>query len=523
MAAKIFGEALDLPREQKAWYLDGACRGDVRLRQIVEGLLTENDRLSGFLSDPPYGSLNPGATVAAQVLAPGTQFGGRYRIAGTLGAGGMGVVYGAHDEKLDRDVAIKMLRAGVLTDEEARRRFRREARALAKLNHAGIAAVYDVAEEGGADFILMELVRGESLAAKLRAGPMAVREATAVALQVAEALEEAHERGVIHRDLKPANVMMTPKGQVKVLDFGLAKLLGPAEVTQSLAETQGVMGTPLYMSPEQALGRALDARTDLWSLGAVYYELLTGRAPFRAESGLGVLQSVTKDSPVPARKLRPETPEEAERIVGRALEKDPRKRYATASEMAVDLSRQLAQMSGAIPAAGATRSTQMLRMTTAGLTTILIAGGLVGWWLYQGVAERRWAREEASPKITSLMNARLAVQAFTVLKRAERDLPGDQQLEKLAREDTQVVTVTSEPSGAEVSIEDYLTPQGPPLQLGTTPLERVLVPKGYFRWTVAKAGAGSIVAAPQTGATMHFDLAREHATPAGMVYAAGGT
>ena len=190
----------------------------------------------------------------------------------------MGVVYRARDEKLERDVAIKMLQPGVLSDHEARERFRREARMLAKLNHSHIASVYDVIESKGSDYIVMELVAGESLAAKLRAGPLPIAEATSIAEQVAEALEEAHEQGMIHRDLKPGNVMITPKGQAKVLDFGLAKLFVPLgnDPALSLSNTGGVMGTPRYMSPEQALGRKMDARTDLWSLGVLFYESLTG-------------------------------------------------------------------------------------------------------------------------------------------------------------------------------------------------------------------------------------------------------
>jgi serine/threonine protein kinase len=279
-AEELFGEALDLPREQRGAFLDAACPGAPDVRRAVESLLAENDRLSGFLSESPYKQMKDRAStgMAAHLLEPRTRL-GRYLILEPLGSGGMGVVYRARDEKLERVVAIKMLAPGVLSGEEARRHFRREALALAKLNHPRIAAVYDVGEQDGADFIVMELVEGESLAMKLQAGALGIQEATAIALQVAEALEEAHAHGVIHRDLKPANVMITPKGNAKVLDFGVAKMLTlDTDATASLAETGGLLGTPLYMSPEQALGRNVDARTDLWSLGVLYYEIAGGQA-----------------------------------------------------------------------------------------------------------------------------------------------------------------------------------------------------------------------------------------------------
>src|ERR1700733_1405458 len=210
-AEQLFEEALDLPREERASFLAKACRDAPAVRRVVEALLEENDRLSGYLSDPPYQS----AGTAAAGLAGGARL-GRYTIVDQLGSGGMGVVYRARDEKLEREVAIKMVSKGVLASEESRRHFRREALALAKLNHAHIAAVYDVGEQDGADFLVMELVQGQSLAAKLRAGPLPVNEATAIARQVVEALGEAHEHGVVHRDLKPANVMITAKGDAKV-------------------------------------------------------------------------------------------------------------------------------------------------------------------------------------------------------------------------------------------------------------------------------------------------------------------
>ncbi len=209
------------------------------------------------------------------------------------------------------------------------------------MNHAHIASVHDVIEQDGADCIVMELVAGESLAAKLRGGALPVREATTIALQVAEALEEAHEQGVIHRDLKPANVMITPKGQAKVLDFGLARLLGPADVTQTALETGGVMGTPLYMPPEQALGQKADVRSDLWSLGVTYYESLTGVEPFRRPTTVAILRAITDETVQPMRELCPQTPLLAEQIVARALEKDPELRYQHARDLATDLRRVL--------------------------------------------------------------------------------------------------------------------------------------------------------------------------------------
>ena len=308
-AEQLFEEALDLPRDQRPTFLDRVCVDKPALRRMVEDLLDENDRLSGFLSPPAYVQA-AAVQMASQTLvwAPGKRLLERYVITGKLGTGGMGVVYRARDEKLDREVAIKILQPGVLAGDEARARFRREARALARMNHPHIAAVHDVIEQDGVDSIVMELVAGESLAAKLRGGALPVKEATTIALHVAEALEEAHEQGVIHRDLKPANVMLTAKGQAKVLDFGLARLLGPADVTQTAAETGGVMGTPLYMSPEQAIGQKADARSDLWSLGVTYYESLTGIAPFRRPTTLSILRAITDETVPPVREVRPQIP-----------------------------------------------------------------------------------------------------------------------------------------------------------------------------------------------------------------------
>jgi Tol biopolymer transport system component/tRNA A-37 threonylcarbamoyl transferase component Bud32 len=385
-AERLFGEALDLPRGRRSAFLDGVCAGEPALRRVVEDLLDGNDRLNGFLSKPGYAQAVAEVGMASRtvVLTAGVRLLDRYVISGRLGAGGMGVVYRARDEKLDRDVAIKMLQRGLWKSDEARTRFRREAQALAKLNHAHIAAVYDVIEQDGADCIVMELVEGESLAAKLQRGALPVKEATIIALQVAEALVEAHEKGVIHRDLKPANVMITLKGRAKVLDFGLARLLlGPADVTQAAGKTVGVMGTPLYMSPEQAIGDTADARSDVWSLGVTYYESLTGIEPFRRPSTLAILRAITDETIQPLREVRPEVPVLAGQVVERALEKDAELRYQRAGDFATDLQRVLRDLepgrrigsgSQAAPVSGVTVSRAPVRRVWLRGIAMLAAG-----------------------------------------------------------------------------------------------------------------------------------------------------
>lgn len=519
---QLFLQARELPREQRASFLDAKCKGQPELRRQLEALMKQNDQLAHAenASSEDLATAVPAAEIRQQHIGPGTLL-GRYRMIEQMGTGGMGVVYRAHDEKLDRVVAVKIVTPGVLASTDARDRFRREALALARLNHPHIAALYDVGEQGGVDYIVMECVQGQSLRTALQSGTFTVLEATRIVLQIAEALEEAHEQGVVHRDLKPANVMITAKGNVKVLDFGVAKLLAATEATQSLTEAAGPIGTPLYMSPEQALGKVVDARTDLWSLGVLYYEILAGRPPFQGETTLAILHAVIADPFPPLRQLRPDAPEEADQIVDQAMQKDVERRYPTAAEMAHDASGLLARLSGYVPAFEAP-STRYLKIMTVALAAVLLAGAVAGWWIYRRVADRRWAREEAIPKIENLIEARHPLEAFQVLGRAEKYLPGDAHLQQIRKDNSDSVSISSDPPGAQVAIQDYLTPNGPTLELGATPLTNVQIPKGYFRWTVSKAGAGKLVAAPETGKTMDFSLDRIRTAPPGMVYVDGG-
>ncbi len=274
-------------------------------------------------------------------LASGTHL-GPYEIAAPLGSGGMGDVYRARDSRLEREVAIKVLSATSLAGPDARERFRREALALSRLNHPNIEIVYDFGSEAGLDYLVLEFVPGETLAARIARGRIPEREAAELGAQMAEALEEAHARGVMHRDFKPGNVIITPKGRAKVLDFGLAKLVQPTgDVTQTMGLTQlgTTAGTVAYMAPEQLLGEPLDARADLYAFGVVLYEMLTGSRPFRASLSTALTNDILHARVAPPRGLEPAISARAEAIVMRAIERDPARRYQTAGELLGELRR----------------------------------------------------------------------------------------------------------------------------------------------------------------------------------------
>jgi serine/threonine-protein kinase len=296
-----------------------------------------------------------------------------YRIVEKIGAGGMGEVYRARDEHLDRDVAIKVLPPGTLADEKARKRFRKEALALSKLNHPNIATVFDFDTQEGVDFIVMELVEGVTLSEKLKAGPLTEKEAIAIGSQIADALEEAHGRDIVHRDLKPGNIAVTAKGRAKVLDFGLARMLRPISddaTTEAMTEELGLAGTLPYMSPEELKGERADHRSDLYSFGVVLYEMATGKRPFEHTLSTALADAIIHHPPEPPSTHNRKVSPGLEHIIIKALDKDPDRRYQTAPDMRVDLERLSAPASVALPIRKPTRSGRWL-WTTAGVVAVM--------------------------------------------------------------------------------------------------------------------------------------------------------
>ena len=273
-----------------------------------------------------------------------------YRINERLGSGGMGEVYRADDLRLGRPVALKFLSPSLKADPESRARLLNEARAASLLRSPNIAVTYDIGESDGADFIVMEYVEGETLASRLSTGPLPVREAVQAGIQVADALDEAHSRGIIHRDIKSANLMRTSRGLVKVLDFGLAKILPGtgADVTRAQVTVAGmVIGTVSYMAPEQALGKSVDHRSDLFSLGVVLYEMLTGRVPFEGATPTEIIDHILHQDPPPVSSYVSSVPPSMDAVIARALEKSPAFRYQSAREIHADLKTAAAQLDAA--------------------------------------------------------------------------------------------------------------------------------------------------------------------------------
>jgi len=449
-----------------------------------------------------------------------------YQILEKLGGGGMGVVYKARDLKLERFAALKFLPPHFGTDEEKKERFLHEARAASALDHPHIGTIYEIDEtEDGQLFIAMAFYEGETLKKKIARGPLPIETAVDIAHQVTQGLAKVHEQGIVHRDIKPANLMLTRDGAVKIVDFGLAKLVAGTRITK----TGTTMGTVAYMSPEQALGESADHRTDLWSTGVVLYEMVTGQLPFKGEHEQAVIHSILKREPLPMGSLRSEVPVELERAVKKSLAKKLRDRYQQAEEMRGDLialAREhdsiVTRQRPSAPALSPVRRNS--RYAAVALVVLLFAAGIIFW---RGRETRRIEAWLAG--VESAAGEGRLDEVSQELQASGLDL-NDSRLNDLAQRVAGTLTIETEPSGASVSvarvqpIADFAARRAFPL--GQTPLagHRLVAGDYLLGLTHEQAGALQFLVSiePAKDLRVTCNLLKAGAAPEGMVLVAEG-
>jgi len=443
-----------------------------------------------------------------------------FQILAKIAEGGMGVVYRAHDTRLGRAVAIKVIHPEALGDPERKRRFILEAQTASALNHPNIVTIYDIVSDGGVDFIAMEFVDGQALDQRDQATPLSIDRVLDYGIQIATALGAAHAAGIVHRDIKPANVIATPGGQVKVLDFGLAKLAQRLSedgetATAYLPQTADgiVLGTVAYMSPEQAEAKPVDARSDVFSLGSVLYELLTGRRPFHGDSPMATLASVIRDSPAPLADLRPDVPDALARIVTRCLEKERSARYRSGDDVAAELRQCRQGLLG--PSEGLradARRWPMVAAASAASAIVLVAA--ISWGMRAGGAG---STQRALADVAALIEKERFSEALRVARRARLHLSDDPQTRQLLRSISISATIRSEPEGAEIYVKDYLAVDEDWELLGRSPIQNTVLPMAQLRWKVERAGSRTLEAAGFVMDGQPFELEPAGTGVAGLV------
>ncbi len=445
-----------------------------------------------------------------------------YKIIEKLGQGGMGIVYKAEDLKLERAVALKFLPPELTRDPEAKERFIQEARAASALDHPNICNIHEIDEtEDGQLFIAMACYEGQTLKQQLADGPLSVDQAVNIAIQIGQGLSRAHEKGIVHRDIKTANIFITDRNEVKILDFGLAKLAGQAKLTKD----SSTLGTVAYMSPEQCSGDKVDQRTDIWSLGVVLYEMISGQLPFRGDYEQAIIYSIINEEPEPLKDTKLLVPLELEHIVNRALKKDPEARYSTSTDVLKDLEKY--QKSLITPGTDILIFKHLLHYIrqprfAVPMIIIILAICLTAIWFYHRSTKIRWAKEEALPEIARLAAEGKEIQAYEIAIETERYIGHDSKLMRLWPSFSRLAIIHSDPPGASVFWNDYLYLARDWTYLGKTPIDSIRLP--YFtKLKLEKEGYRTVYVVTGWIVDVDFVLDEEGIIPNDMVRVPGGT
>jgi cephalosporin-C deacetylase-like acetyl esterase/predicted Ser/Thr protein kinase len=446
-----------------------------------------------------------------------------YKILSPLGGGGMGVVYKAQDLRLDRAVALKFLPPDLTRDPEARQRFVHEAKAASALHHNNICVVYDIDQtEDEQMFISMEYLEGETLKDKIERGTLDIPEATDLAIQIAQGLARAHEAGIVHRDIKPANVVVTSRGEAKIVDFGLAKLSGRTMLTK----THSTMGTAAYMSPEQIQDAQVDNRADIWSLGVVFFELLTGQRPFRGSHESAMMYSIMNEEPQSLCALRPDIPPSMELVVSRCLHKEASGRYQSMEDVIQALRGFRGEPSAPPTPAALNTITLALKKPGGVLLALLLLAGLAygAYWFLDRRGKVSWARGEGVTEVARLSDSAMFFKAFTLAKQIEPYAADDPLLLKTWPRFSQFVPIRTKPSGARILIQEYSSPDQEWTFLGTSPMDSVRVPYGFLRMRFEKEGYANlhVASSPLWISSLTYTLDAAGSLPEDMVRVPGG-